>query len=49
MSNQGIEHPWLRWYNAAGNWVQTPVEQEAQRSERLIAQLRALGVEPDLD
>jgi hypothetical protein len=25
------------------------VEQEAQRSERLIAQLRALGVEPDLD
>jgi Uma2 family endonuclease len=48
-SYQGIEHPWLRWYDTAGNWVQTPVEQEAQRSERLIAQLRALGVEPDLD
>jgi len=38
-----------------GNWIPTPlerqsdlVEQERQRTERLIAQLRSLGIEPDL-
>jgi len=67
---QGSQQPWLRWYDATGNWVLTPTQREAQRAEqerlraeqeylraeqerhkteRLIAQLRALGVEPDLD
>ncbi|WP_413176216.1 hypothetical protein [Anabaena azotica] len=47
---------WLSWYDKNGNWVLTPaeeerqkLEQEKQKTERLIAQLRALGVEPDLD
>jgi Uma2 family endonuclease len=38
---QDIEMSWLRWYDAAGNWIMTP-------TERLAAQLRAMGVEPDL-
>jgi len=47
----------LRWYDAAGNWILTPEEAqrqqagqvtlERQRADRLSAQLRALGVEPD--
>lgn len=52
---QNIERQWLRWYDAAGNWVMTPAEQEAQqvnrerqRVARLVEQLRSLGVEPDL-
>ncbi|WGV26337.1 Uma2 family endonuclease [Halotia branconii] len=44
-----VEQPWLRWYDSKGNWVSTSLEQERQRTQRLIAQLKALGVEPDLD
>jgi hypothetical protein len=44
---QGIERQWLRWYDAAGNWILTPEERERRRAERLAEQLRALGVEPD--
>lgn len=53
-----IERRWLRWYDAENNWIPTPEERadsekqradsEKQRNERLIAQLRSLGVEPDL-
>jgi Uma2 family endonuclease len=39
-----IQQPWLRWYDVSGNWVLTPTEQK----ERLIEQLRKLGVEPDI-
>ena len=46
---QGIERIWLRWYDAEGNWILTPEERERRRVERLVEQLRALGVEPDLD
>ena len=46
---QGIERFWLRWYDAEGNWVLTPEEGERRRVERLVEQLRSLGVEPDLD
>jgi Uncharacterized protein conserved in cyanobacteria len=53
---QGIDRIWLRWYDAAGNWILTPeererqaVERERRRVERLAEQLRSLGVEPDLD
>ncbi|MGJ5676196.1 MAG: hypothetical protein ACR9NN_21740 [Nostochopsis sp.] len=35
--------------NPTGNWILTPIEQEHQRTQRLIAQLRSLGVEPDLE
>jgi Uma2 family endonuclease len=55
---QGIEGRWLRWYNAADQWVPNPAErakqesqraeQESQRAERLAARLRALGEDPDL-
>ncbi len=40
---------WLRWYDQEGNLLLTGaerVEHERQRAERLAAQLRALGVEP---
>ena len=40
---------WLRWYDGAGNWILTPEERERRRVERLVEQLRSLGVEPDLD
>jgi hypothetical protein len=43
-----IQQPWLRWYDVSGNWVLTPMEQERRQKERLIEQLRALGVEPDI-
>ncbi len=46
---QGFQQPWLRWFDTSNNWVLTPVEQEQQRVERLITQLRSLGVEPDLN
>jgi Uma2 family endonuclease len=45
-----IELPWLRWWDAAGNLLLTGderAEREAQRAERLAAQLRALGVDPE--
>jgi Uma2 family endonuclease len=52
---QGWERQWLRWYDAEGDWVPTPVEQERQRAdeqqqiaEKLAAQLRLLGIEPEL-
>lgn len=50
---QGSDRQWLRWYDAVGNWVLTPEEREKQiaakarrRTEKLAAQLRALGIEP---
>ena len=43
-SYQGIERFWLRWYDASGNWLPTPLERENQRANRLAAQLRELGV-----
>ncbi|MGA9383269.1 MAG: Uma2 family endonuclease [Phormidium sp.] len=42
---------WLRWWNEQGNlllWGSEIVEQERQRVERLAAQLRAAGIEPEL-
>lgn len=48
---------WLRWWDAAGNLLlwgvekaeqeQQRAEQEHQRAQRLLAQLRAAGIEPD--
>ncbi|MEH2112836.1 Uma2 family endonuclease [Nostoc sp.] len=49
-SYQGIERLWLRWYDASENWLPTPLEKlerESQRANRLAAQLRELGVNPD--
>ncbi len=55
-SYKNVNMLWLRWYDKDGNWVLTPTEQqrqkaeqERQKTERLIGQLRGLGVEPDLD
>lgn len=42
---------WLRWWDEAGDlllWGTERVAQERQRVERLAAQLRAAGIEPDL-
>lgn len=33
-SYQGVERLWLRWYDAQGNWMPTPAEQEAQRAQQ---------------
>lgn len=44
------EETWLRWQDGQGNLLLTgaeAAEQERQRTERLAAQLRALGVEPE--
>ncbi|MCP4218104.1 MAG: Uma2 family endonuclease [bacterium] len=38
---------WMRFYTPEGELVQVSAEQEAQRAERLAAQLRAAGIEPD--
>jgi Uma2 family endonuclease len=46
----GLSRYWLRWCDAAGNWIATPderAEQERQRAERLADRLRQLGVDPD--
>lgn len=39
----GMDLPWLRWWDAEGRLLPTGHE----RAERLAAQLRALGVEPE--
>ena len=56
-SYQGMELPWLRWWDADGNLLlmgseqvekeRQQTEKERQRAEHLAAQLRALGIEPD--
>lgn len=43
---------WLRWWDEQGQllpWDTELIEQERQRVERLAAQLRAAGIEPDLE
>lgn len=41
---QNADLPWLRWWDLQGNLLLT----SAERAERLAAQLRALGVEPEV-
>lgn len=41
---QNIELPWLRWWDDQGNLLLTGRE----RSQRLAAQLRAAGIEPEV-
>jgi Uma2 family endonuclease len=55
---QNLELPWLRWWDVQGNLLLTgqeraeqaesQLEQERQRAERLAAQLRAAGIEPEV-
>jgi Uma2 family endonuclease len=47
---EGRYDQWLRWSDSAGNLLPTGAEyaeQERARADRLAAQLRALGIEPD--
>lgn len=51
---EGIPSHWLRWCDREGNWFWTDTEQAQQRADvaqqradRLAAQLRELGVDPD--
>jgi Uma2 family endonuclease len=56
---QNVELPWLRWWDLDGNLLldgdaraeqeRERAEQERQKSDRLVAQLRALGIEPELE
>ena len=56
-SIQREEAPWLRFYDLDGNLMLLPAElaeierqnaeSERQRAERLAAQLRQLGINPD--
>lgn len=38
---------WLRWCDAAGDWMLTDTKQEGQRADRLAEPLRELGVDPE--
>jgi Uma2 family endonuclease len=38
---QGITRPWLRWYDAQGEWMPTDVERERQRAEMALQQYAA--------
>jgi hypothetical protein len=40
---QNMELPWLRWWDEQGNLLLTGEE----RGDRLAAQLKALGIEPE--
>jgi Uma2 family endonuclease len=45
-----LTREWLYWYDENNHRYPTPyeqIEQERQRAERLAAQLRALGIEPE--
>ena len=51
---EGVPGHWLRWCDQAGDWFLTDTEQERQakeqerqRSEKMAAKLRELGVNPD--
>jgi hypothetical protein len=54
---QNAELPWLRWWDLEGNLLLSGeeraeqesqrAEQERQRADRLTAQLRSLGIEPE--
>jgi hypothetical protein len=47
---QNVELPWLRWWDLQGNLLLSGderAEQESQRADRLTAQLRSLGIEPE--
>ncbi|MBD2602966.1 Uma2 family endonuclease [Scytonema hofmannii FACHB-248] len=54
---QNAELPWLRWWDLQGNLLLSGeeraeqesqrAEQERQRADRLTAQLRSLGIEPE--
>jgi Uma2 family endonuclease len=46
-SYRGITATWLRWATLDNQLLLTAEEQAEGRAERLAAQLRALGVEPD--
>ena len=48
---QNLDLPWLRWWDSSGNLLLTgweTSEQERQKVETLMAQLRAAGIEPQL-
>jgi Uma2 family endonuclease len=48
---EGKQEVWLRWCDVEGRLIPTgreQAEQERERAERLAAQLRALGVEPEV-
>jgi DNA-binding NarL/FixJ family response regulator len=52
--HQGVEDQWLRWYDAAGDWIPTNRERadraeqqrliEAQARQEAIPRLKALGL-----
>ncbi|MEM8639146.1 MAG: Uma2 family endonuclease [Cyanobacteria bacterium P01_G01_bin.54] len=47
---QGMELPWLRWWDAAGNLLLDGPERAAlaeERAQKLAAKLQALGVDPE--
>ena len=48
---QNLELPWLRFWDSQGNLLLTGEERaelERQKNDRLIAQLKSLGIEPEV-
>ncbi len=49
-SYQNVTRQWLRWYDATNEWIPTlaeQAEQERQKSDRMAAKLRELGIDPN--
>ncbi|MGB8700627.1 MAG: Uma2 family endonuclease [Thermosynechococcaceae cyanobacterium] len=44
---KGIDRKWLRWLDADGTWIPTPLEQAEAKAARLAERLRELGIDPD--
>jgi Uma2 family endonuclease len=45
---EGLERSWLRWYDANGNWIPTPTEQECQEKELAQQQAEQERLEKEL-
>ena len=49
-SKEGRSGYWLRWWDESGTmlpWAVEQIEQERQRTEKLVAYLRSQGIDPD--
>jgi hypothetical protein len=43
----GCTRQWVGFFDAAGQWILTPVEMAQRRTDRLAELLRAQGIDPE--